>query len=104
MSSTSLASRPRLLREVEALARVHTVEALDVIVQIMRDPDAGKQVRLNAATEVLNRGWGKARQIVRSEDGMGRLSDRELDREINRRVEAITGLRILEHEDDGAEA
>lgn len=45
-------------------ARAFTKEALDTIVAIMRDVANEPTVRLKAATELLDRGWGKAPQHV----------------------------------------
>jgi HEAT repeat protein len=97
--ANAIAKRPRILREVEALARVHTERALNVIIEIMNDADAGKQVRLNAATEVLNRGWGKARQAIIDEGSVRKMSDAEIDAEVNRRIKAATGISIIDHDD-----
>lgn len=55
--------RPKVLEEVRELAQLHTVEALDVLVELMRDGETGA-VRLAAAEKVLERGWGKAAQAV----------------------------------------
>jgi hypothetical protein len=54
---------PSIKGEVETLARVHTAEALETFVQLMRNgsPDA---VRAAAANALLNRGWGIPRQAI----------------------------------------
>jgi hypothetical protein len=52
--SANPGGRPKVLVEVRDLARVHTAEAIDTLVSIMRD----KHARIAAATQLLNRGWG----------------------------------------------
>lgn len=51
------------LRQVQVLARVHTEEAVETLVSIMRaDPMLGKispAVRVRAAEAILNQGWGR---------------------------------------------
>ena len=49
----------KTLTEIRALARSHTVAALMVLVDIMRDADATPAARAAAANAVLDRGWGK---------------------------------------------
>jgi hypothetical protein len=44
------------------LARVHTVEALETLVELMRQPDDPK-LRMLAAEAVLSRGWGRAPEL-----------------------------------------
>ncbi|HEX2554729.1 MAG TPA: DUF5681 domain-containing protein [Microvirga sp.] len=58
--------RPSIKGEVETLARAHTSEALETLVDLMRNgsPDA---VRVAAANALLNRGWGLPRQSVEEE-------------------------------------
>lgn len=94
-------SKKRAMQEVEALAKVYTHEAIDTIVSIMRNEDSEASVRLRAAEGLLDRGWGKSKAVFRSEGGLGKLSDNELDDEINRRVAALTGITVIEGEIDG---
>ena len=48
--------------EFSALCRLHTPQALRTIIHIMRH---GKnELKLRAAAEILNRGWGTPRQTV----------------------------------------
>ena len=55
--------RPSIKGEVETLARTYTTEAIETLVDLMRNgfPDA---VRAAAANALLNRGWGLPRQAV----------------------------------------
>jgi Family of unknown function (DUF5681) len=45
---------------IEALARVHTAEALETLVNALRSP----KERVPAAIALLDRGWGKPKQTV----------------------------------------
>ena len=45
---------------LQVLAREYTQEAVDTILLIMRSPLAEASTRLEAAKEILNRGWGKS--------------------------------------------
>lgn len=74
---------------IAALARQHTDRALEVLVAGMADDDA--RVRVAAAREVLDRGWGKPVQM--SADVTKRLDtfdDAELDAAISV-LESIVG-------------
>lgn len=51
-------------RPVRDLARVHTEEAIQVLVNILRDESARKDTRIAAAEALLNRGWGRPSQQV----------------------------------------
>ena len=50
--------RPRDKQKVAELARSYTREAIDALVDIMRN-GKDKRVRGTAATALLDRGWGK---------------------------------------------
>ena len=45
--------------DVKALAKLYTREALAILAEIMHDPKANANARVNAAENILNRGWGK---------------------------------------------
>lgn len=49
--------RPRHPDDLPALARQHTREAVEKLVEIMRGDDTGKA--LGAVQQLLDRGWGK---------------------------------------------
>src|SRR5262245_39803414 len=55
--------RPQASLEVRALARDHTAEALQTIVEIMRH-GRSDAVRLAAAEAILDRGWGRPTQAI----------------------------------------
>lgn len=45
--------------DITALAREYGEAAIQVLVEIMTDPDAPASTRLSAAKAILERGWGK---------------------------------------------
>lgn len=59
--------RPKELGDVKALARAHTVEAIEKLVEWMRSDNAKASV--TAANGLLDRGWGKAAQALTGEGG-----------------------------------
>ena len=56
--------RPKGIKEVRQLAQQLTIEAMSTIAELMRDKDVKESVRLAAATELLNRGWGRPEQAI----------------------------------------
>jgi hypothetical protein len=62
--------RHRGVAEVAALARTYTKEAVDTLVQIMRDESKSPQARIAAASLILDRADGKPMQALRHE-GVG---------------------------------
>jgi hypothetical protein len=56
--------RPKLLRTVTEAAQAMTQEALDVLASVMRDETASPAARVSAAVHILDRGWGKPKEIV----------------------------------------
>jgi len=52
---------------LQKLAKDHTERAFNVILQIMEDEDAENSTRLEAAKQILDRGWGKPAQQIRAE-------------------------------------
>jgi len=59
--------RPKLtpeLLELRELARQHTRAAVEAIIQIVQDGEAPASARVTAASEILDRGWGRATQSV----------------------------------------
>ena len=49
---------------IETLARSYTKAAINTLVGIMRQPKAPPAARVMAANVLLDRGWGKAAQLV----------------------------------------
>jgi hypothetical protein len=60
--------RPRELADVKALAREHTLEAIETLLGVMR---TGKTdtARAGAAAEMLSRGWGRPTLPLQHENG-----------------------------------
>src|SRR5215472_18389877 len=50
--------------EIASLARSFTEPALKTLAAIMRQPKAPAAARVQAAVALLDRGWGKAAQLV----------------------------------------
>jgi hypothetical protein len=57
--------RPKALVDVQQMARTHTPEAINALVAALKVP----QTRVPAAVALLDRGWGKAAQVVVGPDG-----------------------------------
>lgn len=54
--------------EIRSLARGHTEKAINVLVGIMNEPTAPRAARVAAANSILDRGWGKAPQIISGDE------------------------------------
>ena len=54
--------------DIRSLARGYTRTALQVLQGIMTDKNAPQSARVNAATYLLDRGWGKPQQSLEIED------------------------------------
>lgn len=65
--------------DLKDLARQHTQRALETLVEVMVDGDAPPNARLNAAQQLLDRGWGKPTSHNEvSIDVYDRMTDEEL--------------------------
>ncbi|MEX0504543.1 DUF5681 domain-containing protein [Alphaproteobacteria bacterium LSUCC0719] len=71
-SSGNPGGRPKDEARVAELARSHTLEAIDTLVDLMRH-GRDERVRGTAAQALLDRGWGKPKVEVVSEVGGGYL-------------------------------
>ena len=60
---------PRAPTDIRSLARKHTALALKTLVHIAACPTAKDSARVSAAQYLIDRGWGKAPQIITDEDG-----------------------------------
>lgn len=56
--------RPKIYRTVVDLARKRTVRAIKVLTEIMEDAGADESARVKAAATLLDRGWGRAPQVL----------------------------------------
>ena len=61
--------RPKVVAEVQALARKHTADAISTLAKIMRDTKAPPAARVSAASVILDRGYGKAVQSIETNEG-----------------------------------
>lgn len=77
--------RPRVIMAVRDLARGHSDEAVQVLASIMRNEDAPAAARISAATEILNRGYGRPvdqkAMVVMSQQAERALTPREMSTE-----------------------
>ena len=71
-SSGNPGGRPKDEARVAELARSHTIEAIDTLVDLMRH-GRDDRVRGTAAQALLDRGWGKPKVEVINEGGGGYL-------------------------------
>ena len=55
--------------EVESLARSYTEKAIKVLAGIMMEETAPHRARVAAAIAILDRGWGKPKEIHEAPDG-----------------------------------
>jgi hypothetical protein len=60
-------AKGQLWREVQRYAETHAFEAIDFLVQVMRDPLTKTQDRLIATQMLLDRGLGKAVELAKME-------------------------------------
>jgi hypothetical protein len=54
---------------VRALARRHSKAAVKILAAIMNDEEGPATARVSAAQALLDRGWGKAAQVLAGEEG-----------------------------------
>ena len=54
---------------MKTLARRHSKAAVKVLAAIMNDEEGPATARVSAAQALLDRGWGKAAQILAGEEG-----------------------------------
>lgn len=93
-------ARVRLVdgRTLTDLAREHTAEAVETLVEIMRDRTAPAAARVAASDKILNRGWGQAPQTINlTED----REPRDMSGMTDEQLEALETLRSLASLDGG---
>ena len=73
--------------EIKVLARKHSKAAIKVLAAIMNQADGPATARVSAAQALLDRGWGKAAQLLAGEAGglpiLGRIERVIVDPEAN---------------------
>ena len=62
--------RPKKFEELRKLAQAHSIEAIERVIEIMRNKRSPK-LALKAAEMVLDRAWGKAAQAITGPEGEG---------------------------------
>lgn len=62
---------PKDIREVIALARSHTVTAIEALAEIAGKASAPESARVSAANALLDRAWGKPKDTVALENAEG---------------------------------
>ena len=78
----------RIKKDLRAVAKEHSPEAFRFLLNTMRNEDAALQHRMNAATQILDRGFGKPSQHNEvTVSVLDRMSDQEL-------IKIITGVEI----------
>ena len=79
--------RPKDEYGLKELAKAKTKEAIETIIEIMRDKEAPHAARLNAACALLDRGHGKPVQMteVTGKDG-GAIETKVDDTDLARRI------------------
>jgi hypothetical protein len=56
--------RPKVVAEVQALAREHTMKAIETLNTIMCDEGAAAAARISAANALLDRAYGRPAQTI----------------------------------------
>ena len=87
--------RPKALRSVEEEARKHTALAMQTLASIANDIKAPPAARVTAASVLLDRGWGKARQHMELTpfDEFETWTDEELEAWLDERADARVKMR-----------
>lgn len=70
--------RPKKARPIIELARRYDTEAIELLAEAMRSKAAPWAVRVHAAEVILERGHGKAPQVIQIADDTEALTDDEL--------------------------
>src|SRR3954464_6163615 len=63
--------RPKIPAEIREMARAASPDALQALIDVMKDRGAPHSARVTAADKILDRAWGKAAQPIDG-DGQGR--------------------------------
>ena len=56
--------RPKIPEDVKEACRAASIEAVDILLALMRSKDTNPGERIKAATTILNRAWGTPVQAV----------------------------------------
>lgn len=74
--------RPKVDPELRDLARKHTVMAIRVLAEVARDKRALDGARVNAASALLDRGYGRPNLVIDAEVKVRTLSDEQINARI----------------------
>lgn len=84
--------KKQIRSDLKAVARDHTHEAFTYLVSVMRNEGARTKDRMDAANQIINRGWGKPTQQTEYKiDVYDKMSDAEL-------IKLITGKEITQQQ------
>src|SRR5436309_1691880 len=67
--------RPKVVGDVQELAREHSTEAIATLATIMRDETAPPAARAMASNSILDRAYGKPRQTLNANVASGPIHD-----------------------------
>ncbi len=68
--------------QIRSLARGHTETAINVLVGIMNQSEAPPAARVQAASAILDRGWGKPAQPLAGDEDGGPIQFERIERTI----------------------
>jgi hypothetical protein len=91
--------RPKIVGEVQELARSHTTAAIETLAEIMQNEKAPCPARVAAASAILDRGWGKAPQNLHHSGGIDANLTERLDAAIKRAKKYDAARRQPDQED-----
>ena len=93
------AGRPRIIGEICDLARTHAEDAIAALAEIASDRSAPPSARVSAASELLNRGYGRLPQAVAIESSAS-LSSQHLTalKLLSQRAKTEQAARVIEGE------
>ena len=101
---TAAAANRKWKQHISAIAREYTKDAVETLVEIMGDNQAPPSARVKAATEILDRGWGKAPVNITLNAGgeldLEALSDKVLGDIIAENLAAMEGEQVDLDEDE----
>lgn len=85
--------RPKIVGEIRDIARQHTAEAMNALAQIVKDKKAPQSARVAAATQLLDRGYGKPTQHIEANVNLlERMTDDDR-RALEQGIDAILATR-----------
>jgi hypothetical protein len=80
--------RPKVIAELSALARAHAPDAIKELARLAIKAKS-ESARVAAIRELLDRGYGKAQQIVENEDDLSNKTAEELRTEVLADIAAL---------------